>query len=544
MWGIGEDSVSPALLSNDPRSCAGLCVVVFRLMPLHPSLLTGVRSRHAAHDCAPTPSGSFTSRRRVRGMARRRSSMSILGPSATWCCASMAGISDHRIPAGWLQLAYELIPAAERHAPLTREEEQQIQDQGSDQSDDPGGAAAAGVQAPRASASRDAEIIDAARTSPPPEVMRRSAVPDRQPVRTSASGTVLAPTNTDRQLLAQIEAVYRGPRSADQTGAVSHQRIPPTRNCGGSTRTALFGADRLPRRWPYTIQDTSKVSDAELLAYLASTPRVQAPAHAYVRFIALPRMPDASDSRRGAGPPRARAQRAGAGAKFRGRREARVERHRQWPEGGELGWIKRNESSFDPQFIKGCAAEARAGLRPGRHQSGITSSDRSGEGRLRQAAHILIPVGLQGGAPRSREGARRNARASCRRAFGPDRAGQHGAPARAAGVADLPGSPKATGHARANVPQSGLASRTRLYRVELKIVSGSAYVLPADSFHRTGGLTERRLRESFAARNRSPRDLVGRRHLQPEPARRGCPARSGPNARRQDARAWSARAST
>src|SRR5439155_292671 len=49
--------------------------------------------------------------------------------------------------------------------------------------------------------------------------------------------------------------------------------------------------------WPYTVPDTSAISDAELAAYVAKHPDdFKRPAVAYVRFIAQPRLPNAADS--------------------------------------------------------------------------------------------------------------------------------------------------------------------------------------------------------------------------------------------------------
>jgi len=297
-----------------------------------------------------------------------------------------------------LQLAYEQYRQQNGTAPLTREEEQQIQDQVVNQMIQE----ALLQQEYKRLGIRvtDAEIIDAARTSPPPEVMRDPQFQTDSQFDIRKWQQFLA-TNTDRQLLAQIEAVYRDqiPRIKLAQYLTSDVYIPDAklwriyRDQHDSVRIASLAV------WPYTIQDTSKVSDVELLAYLAKHPdEFKRPAHAYVRFIALPRMPDASDSAAArAHLARVRSELA-RGAKFEDVAKRESSDTVSGQKGGELGWIKRNESSFDPQFIKGLR-----GLKPGQVSAPVATQfgyhliridqEKGDSVKLR---HILIPVGLQG----------------------------------------------------------------------------------------------------------------------------------------------------
>ena len=151
--------------------------------------------------------------------------------------------------------------------------------------------------------------------------------------------------------------------------------------------------------WPYTIQDTTAISDAELSAYVSKHPDdFKRPAMAFVRFIALPRLPDAADSAVAhAHVARVRSELA-RGAKFEdvARRESSDTASGQ--RGGDLGWIKQDETNFDPQFMRGLR-----GLKPGQVSAPVATQfgyhlirvDQA-KGDSLKVRHILIPVALQG----------------------------------------------------------------------------------------------------------------------------------------------------
>src|SRR5882757_5937131 len=167
-----------------------------------------------------------------------------------------------------LQGAYDQYRQQNGSAPLTREEEQQIQDQVINQMTQEAllqqEYKRLGIRA------TDAEIIAAARTSPPNEVMRDPQFQTDSQFDIRKWQQFLA-TNTDRQLLAQIEGIYRDqiPRIKLAQYLTADVYIPDAKlwriyrdQHDSVTITSL-------PIWPYTIPDTSAISDAELSAYVA-----------------------------------------------------------------------------------------------------------------------------------------------------------------------------------------------------------------------------------------------------------------------------------
>jgi parvulin-like peptidyl-prolyl isomerase len=297
-----------------------------------------------------------------------------------------------------LQIAYDQYREQNGTAPLTREDEQQIQDQVINQMIQD----ALLQQEYRRLGIRvsDAEIIEAARTSPPPEVMRDPQFQTDSQFDVRKWQQFLA-TNTDRNLLAQIEAIYREqiPRIKLAQYLTSDVYVSDTKlwrifkDQNDSVRIASLAV------WPNSQQDTTAISDAELSAYVAKhEDDFKRPAVAYVRFIAVPHLPDASDSAAArAHVARVRSELA-RGAKFEdvARRESSDSVSGQ--QGGDLGWIKRNESNFDPQFMQGLR-----GLNPGQVSAPVATQFGYHLIRVDQAKgdsvkvrHILIPVALQG----------------------------------------------------------------------------------------------------------------------------------------------------
>ena len=297
-----------------------------------------------------------------------------------------------------LQLAYDQYRQQNGSAPLTREDEQQIGDQVINQMVQD----ALLQQEYKRLGIRvsDAEVIEAARTSPPPEVVRDPQFQTDSQFDIRKWQQFLA-SNPDRQLLAQIEAIYREqiPRIKLAQYLTSDVYVSDAKlwriykDQHDSVRIASLAV------WPFMIPDTTPISDAELSAYVSKhEDDFKRPAVAYVRFVALPRLPNAADSAVAkAQVARVRSELA-RGVKFEdvARRESSDSASGQ--RGGDLGWIKRDEPGFDPQFLQGVR-----GLRPGQISTPIATPFGYHLIRVDQAKgdsvkvrHILIPVALQG----------------------------------------------------------------------------------------------------------------------------------------------------
>ena len=246
----------------------------------------------------------------------------------------------------------------------------------------------------------DEEIIETARTSPPPEVMREPQFQTDSQFDIRKWQQFIS-TTSDRNLLAQLEAIYRQqiPLIKLQQYLTSDVYVSDAklwriyRDQHDSVRIASLAI------WPYTVPDTSAISDAELAAYVAKHPDdFKRPAVAYVRFIAQPRLPNAADSAVARTHVARVRNELVHGAKFEdvARRESSDTNSGQ--RGGDLGWIKKNETGFVPEFMQGLR-----GLKPGQISAPVAS--RFGYHLIRvdqvkgdslKVRHILIPVALQG----------------------------------------------------------------------------------------------------------------------------------------------------
>lgn len=297
-----------------------------------------------------------------------------------------------------LQLAYEQYRQQYGTAPLSREDEQQIQEQVINQLIQERLLA----QEYRRLGIRvsDDEIIEAARTSPPPEVLRDPQFQTNGQFDITKWQQFLR-AGADPAILQQIEAIYR-------------DRIPQIKLAQYITADVYIPDGKLWRIfkdqhdsarvvvlpvWPNTMTDSVAITDAELERYVAGhTDEFQRPAMAFVRFVALPRWPDPADSaaaRTRVAQVRAQLER---GAKFDdvARRESADTVSGQ--QGGDLGWVKRSATNFDPQFL----AAARA-LRPGQLSRPVSTQFGyhlikvdAAKGDSIKVRHILIPVALQG----------------------------------------------------------------------------------------------------------------------------------------------------
>lgn len=297
-----------------------------------------------------------------------------------------------------LQTAYEQYRQQTGQSTLAREDEQQVQDQVTNQliqeillQQEYG---RLGIQV------TDEEIIDAARSSPPPEIMR-----DPQ-FQTDGQFDIrkwqqFLQAGADRNTLAQIEAIYR-------------ERIPQIKLAQYLTADVYITDAKLWRIykdqydsasiaalaiWPYLITDSTPVADAELQRYLkAHEDDFERPAQAFVRFVAIPRLPDPADSAAA----RARVARVRAelarGVKFEDVARRESSDTVSGSQGGDLGWIKRNEPAFDPEFMAGLK-----GLVPGRVSAPVMTQFGyhlirvdAARGDSLKVRHILVPIELQG----------------------------------------------------------------------------------------------------------------------------------------------------
>ena len=296
-----------------------------------------------------------------------------------------------------VQLANDQYRQQNGNAPLTREDEQQIGDQVINQMVQE----ALLQQEYRSLGIRvsDAEIIDAARTSPPPQVMQDPQFQTDGQFDARKWNQFLGTAGP--QVLAQLEAIYREeiPRIKLAQFLTSDIYVSDAKlwrlykDQHDSVRVASLAV------WPYTVTDTTRISDGELKAYISKhADDLKRPAVAYVRFVALPRRPDGADSAAAkAHVARVRAELA-RGAKFEDVAKRESADSVSGQRGGDLGWIKRDAQGFDQQFLQGVR-----GLKPGQTSGPVATEfgyhiirvDQA-KGDSLKVRHILIPVVLQG----------------------------------------------------------------------------------------------------------------------------------------------------
>ncbi|HYT84367.1 MAG TPA: peptidyl-prolyl cis-trans isomerase [Gemmatimonadales bacterium] len=324
--------------------------------------------------------------------------MTILEPSAN----IVLKVNGREVPVAEyqqrLQAAYEQYRQRYGTAPMAREEERQIQDQVVNQLIQE----ILLQQEYRRLGIRvtDEEVIEAARSSPPPEVMR-----DPQ-FQTNAQFDItkwqqFLRTGADRAVLAQLEALYRDriPQVKLAQYVTADVYIPDAklwriyRDQHDSATVTVLAV------WPAALRDSAPVTDAELERYLrAHADEYKQPAVAFVRFVAIPRLPDAADS----AVARSRVERIRAelarGAKFEDVARRESSDTTSGRQGGDLGWVKRTESTFDPQFMQAVRALPPGQLsRPVVTQFGyhLIRVD-AARGDSVKVRHILVPIEPQG----------------------------------------------------------------------------------------------------------------------------------------------------
>lgn len=296
-----------------------------------------------------------------------------------------------------VQLANDQYREQNGSAPLTREDEQQIGDQVINQMVQE----ALLEQEYKRLGIRvsDAEIIEAARTSPPPQVMNDPQFQTDGQFDSRKWNQFLSTAGP--QVLTQLEGIYREeiPRIKLAQFLTSDVYVSDAKlwriykDQHDSVRIASLAV------WPYTVPDTTPISDGELKSYVSKhEDDLKRPSVAFVRFVALPRRPNSADSAAARAHVARVRNELGRGTKFEdvARRESADSVSGQ--RGGDLGWIKRDQPGFDQQFLQGLRA-----LKPGQTSGPVATEfgyhiirvDQA-KGDSLKVRHILIPVELQG----------------------------------------------------------------------------------------------------------------------------------------------------
>ncbi len=325
--------------------------------------------------------------------------MSILGPSGN----VVLRVNRKEYPVTEYQQREQLASEQYRQqygtAPLTKEEDRQLQDQVINQMIQD----ALLEQEYRRLGIRVSaeEIVAMAHNSPLPEIMRDPQFQTDGQFDIRKWQQFLS-TTSDRNLLLQLEGIYRQqiPRIKLFEYLASDVYIPDAKlwrlykDAHDSVRVTALAVS------PYTILDTTPISDGELQAYIAKHPDdFKRPAVAYVRFIAVPRLPNAEDSAVArAHVARVRSELA-RGAKFEDVAKRESSDSGSGQRGGDLGWVRKSDTTtLVAPFMR-----AVRSLKPGELSAPVPTRFGYHLIRIDQAKgdsvkvrHILIPVALQG----------------------------------------------------------------------------------------------------------------------------------------------------
>ena len=286
---------------------------------------------------------------------------------------------------------------------LSREDEQQLQDQVTDQFIQrillEREYRRLGIQV------SDDEIRQMARSSPPPQILRQ--IMEDPTFQTNGQFDITKWQrylgSASEEFRAQIEALYR-------------EYLPERKLEEYLTADVYVSDAKLWRIWrdqhesvtvavlairPEQIPDSlAPLSDAELERYYtAHKDDFKRPATAWVSFVAQPKVPDASDTAAAlANARRLRAEIVRGAAKFEDVAKKESADSVSGARGGDLGWVKRTETGFDPQFL---AALRR--LAPGELSQPAPSSFGyhlirvdAAKGDSLHVRHILIAIVPQG----------------------------------------------------------------------------------------------------------------------------------------------------
>lgn len=251
----------------------------------------------------------------------------------------------------------------------------------------------------------DDEIIQAARVSPPPQILQQ--VIQDPTFQTNGQFDITKwqryLTSAAPEFRAQMEQLYRD--------------YLPQRKLEDYLTADVYVSDaKLWRIWrdqhesvtvallavrPEDVPDSlAPVSDAELTRYYqAHTADFKRPAAAWLSYVALPRVPDAADSAAAVARVRAlRAEIAGGKAKFEDVAKKESADSGSAAQGGDLGWVKRDGAGFVAPF-----AQAMRRLAPGALSEPVKTQFgyhlirvEAARGDSLHVRHILVPIVLQG----------------------------------------------------------------------------------------------------------------------------------------------------
>jgi len=248
----------------------------------------------------------------------------------------------------------------------------------------------------------DDEIREAARTSPPPEVLQIKDFQTNGQFDIQKWQRFLA-SGTNPEFLQQLEIRYRDqiPQSkllqyitADvYVSDAKLWRIYRDEHDSATIGLVEIGPDVIP-------DSAVPVSDAELQHYYTTHGNdFKRPAVAYVSFVALPRRPDKGDSAAAlARATRLRAEASASEAAFEAVAKRESSDTVSGARGGDLGWLKRNDQSFDTKFMAGLKGLAVGQVsKPVETQYGLhLIKIEAAKGDSLHVRHILVPIELAG----------------------------------------------------------------------------------------------------------------------------------------------------
>jgi peptidyl-prolyl cis-trans isomerase D len=247
----------------------------------------------------------------------------------------------------------------------------------------------------------DQEVIQAAQSTPPPEVQESPDFQTNGQFDISKWQRFLA-SGSNPEYLESLEARYRQqiPQYKLMQYLTADVYVPDAKlwriyrdqHESTTVEVAAIRPEQIPD------QDVT-VSDQEIQQYYDKhKDDFKRPRIAYVSFIAQPRLPSAEDS--AAALERARTIRAelAKGAKFEDVAKRESSDTGSGNHGGDLGWIPKDGTGFDPQFVAGMRA-----LAPGATSQPVLSSfgyhiikvEASRHDSL-HVRHILVPIELHG----------------------------------------------------------------------------------------------------------------------------------------------------
>jgi peptidyl-prolyl cis-trans isomerase D len=286
---------------------------------------------------------------------------------------------------------------------LTREDERQVQDRVADQF-------IQRILLERAYGRfgitvSDEEIIQAARSSPPPQILEQ--VLEDPTFQTNGQFDITKwqryLSSAGSEFAAQVEQLYRDylPQRKLEQYLTADVYISDAklwriwRDQHESVTVALLAVR------PEDVPDSlAPVSDAELERhYGVHQADFKRPAAAWLSYVALPRVPDAADTAAALAHARAlRAEIAGGKAKFDDVAKKESADSGSGARGGDLGWVKRDRSGFVTPF-----AAAMRRLTPGALSQPVLSAFGyhliridAAKGDSVRVRHILVPIALQG----------------------------------------------------------------------------------------------------------------------------------------------------